>query len=359
MGGIEIYNNKFHASCYFRTIADFNHNKCLIQITEKCNMKCEHCFVSANSGGIEMNMEQFKYRVIPNLLRNRFSKVTITGGEPLVHPSVLDILKILNNNGIETAICTNAVLISDNFVDSVIKLGNVHFNVSLDGFRAESHGKFRGNCNKKTFETIISNIELLGKNQLLKGILVTPNDYADLQEYVQICEFAKKCTAKYVLINPLSQFGRGSTNLELGYNDEKMMQLKECTQKYDDDDFEVTYIRFPNADTKPLGGCVAGKITYIFANGEVAFCPYMVFAADNQNNEYNRQDFILGNIFDETFDIGHALKKYRFPATSSEVCVECNREDCQKGCYASKIAKGMKLTSRDELCPMNQKERED
>lgn len=357
MGGIRICNDEFHASCYFRTMADSNHNKCLVQITEKCNMKCEHCFVSAGREGIEMNMEQFENRVVPNLVKNRFSKVTLTGGEPLVHSRILDMLKLLSENGIETAVCTNAVLITESLVVSSKELGNVHFNVSLDGFRPESHGRFRGNDDKGLFKRIINNIEILGNNQLLHGILVTPNVYADIREYAQICEFAKGCGAKYVLINPLSQFGRGSGNLDLAYDDEQMMQLKKYTQKFACDGFEVTYIRFPNEEAKPLGECVAGKITYVFADGEVAYCPYMVFAADNMDNRYDRRDFILGNIFDESFDYLQAMERYRFPVRSYEVCKDCDNADCRKGCYASKISKGEELIARDELCPLNRREK--
>ncbi len=356
MSGIKICSDEYHAACYFRTIADKNHKKCLIQITEKCNLKCEHCFVSAGKGGMEMSMEQFESRIVPELIGNYFSKVTITGGEPLVHPHVLDMLKLLSNNKIETAVCTNAVLISNYFIDSVKKIGGIHFNVSLDGFRPESHGLFRGNCDKKLFRKIIENIELLGKNELLNGILVTPNIYANIEEYVKICEFAKSCGAKYVLINPLSQFGRGSNHLDLGYNIKSLMQLREYTQKYDDDKLEIVYIRFPNSDAKPLGGCVAGKIIYIFVNGEIAFCPYMVFAAENKDNKYDRHDFILGNVFDKNFDFESVMKEYCFPVTDSDVCRKCNRNDCKKGCYASKIAKGISLIERDELCPLAGKE---
>lgn len=37
----------------------------------------------------------------------------------------------------------------------------------------------------------------------------------------------KKCGAKYVLMNPLSEFGRGSDKNSLGYTKEKLIELRE------------------------------------------------------------------------------------------------------------------------------------
>ena len=352
MSGIRICDNRFHPSCYFRTIADQGNRKCLIQITERCNLECEHCFVSAGKHGRDMDVERFETRVVPQLVKNRFSKVTITGGEPLLHPKFLEMLMLLSCKEIEIAVCTNATLITDTICDATKEFANVHFNVSLDGFRPESHGRFRGNCDEALFDRIKSNIKLLGSKHLLHGILVTPNAYADIHEYEQICEFSKECGASYVLINPLSRFGRGSNNTELAYDEKKMMSLYENTKKYNSDGFEVTYIRFPNVDAKPLSECVVGKISYIFTNGEITVCPYMVFAANNIDNEYDRKDFIIGNIYDEEFDFDEALRRYQFPVAFSDVCRECKNGNCKKGCYATKMARGKNLLGSDELCPI-------
>jgi MoaA/NifB/PqqE/SkfB family radical SAM enzyme len=33
------------SSCYFRTTVDTPYRKALVQITERCNLRCAHCFV--------------------------------------------------------------------------------------------------------------------------------------------------------------------------------------------------------------------------------------------------------------------------------------------------------------------------
>lgn len=351
MGGLKIYDKNNCAACYFRTIANGLHKKCLIQLTEKCNLHCKHCFVSANNVGNEIEYDKIKNIIVPHMVFNNVTKVTLTGGEPFVYKKLVEVIHLLNNNNISTSICTNATLVTQNFLNKVSDC-DLHFNVSLDGFSVSSHGRFRGNEDKKLYNRIIENIELLGEKRLLNGILVTPNAYSSVEEYVELCKFAKKCHAKYVLMNPLSQFGRGETTSNLALADEQMLRLRLETQKFDDENMEMVYIRFPNYSKKPLSGCVAGKIMYIFTNGDIAYCPYMVFAARDSVSLYDEKDFIIGNIFEDNFNWEQSMKKYKFPVEDDEVCAGCDNNKCQKGCYAARISRGDELCFCDaSLCP--------
>lgn len=117
MNGKKIYNEEYCAACYFRTIAEYPNKKCLIQLTEKCNLHCEHCFVSANGDGQEMDFEKIQDNILPQLLKNSVSKVTLTGGEPFVYPKLLNVIELLLKNNIAVSICTNATLITESFLD--------------------------------------------------------------------------------------------------------------------------------------------------------------------------------------------------------------------------------------------------
>lgn len=356
MSGVKVYNENYCAACYFRTIAEYPSRKCLIQLTERCNLHCEHCFVSADRTGAMIDFEIFRDKIVPQLVINNIKKVTLTGGEPFVYPKLKEVISLLVGHNIEISICTNATLITKEFVNQIEKYKDVHFNVSLDGFSAGSHGRFRGNQDLRLFETIISNIEMLGEKKLLNGILVTPNIYAAVEEYEKICEFAKKSHAKYVLLNPLSEFGRGEENICLGMAREQMEEIRNLTLKYSSDEMEVIYIRFPNSEKKPLSECVAGKIMYIFTNGDIAYCPYLVFASNDKNSLYSREDFVIGNIFEDNFDWEKKLKHFKMPVNKDEICIGCNEKICKKGCYAAKVSKGMRLSEPDvELCPLRKK----
>jgi MoaA/NifB/PqqE/SkfB family radical SAM enzyme len=73
-------------TCYFRTAAGGDGRKALLQVTERCNLHCAHCFVSATRHGAVLSLEVIRDRVLPRLVAARVRRLTLTGGEPFVHP---------------------------------------------------------------------------------------------------------------------------------------------------------------------------------------------------------------------------------------------------------------------------------
>lgn len=341
----KIYNSQLASACFFRTSVSLPNYKVLLQITEQCNFRCLHCFVDSTVKGAEMPLDFIMEKVIPNFVKSNVAKVTLTGGEPLSHPDVNSIISSLCDVGISVGICTNASLLDDDFLNFVVSCQNVHFNVSLDGLYFESHGKFRGNLSREVYETIINNIEKLGSKNLLNGILTTPNSYATIDEYDQLCRFAKKVGARYVLMNPLSPFGRGHETQSLAYSREMMISLRNITKYHNSNTFEVVFIRFPNDKGLEVSGCPLGSFPYVFTNGNVVICPYIVFASENDDNLYLSNNFTIYNIGLEDISIQDAINRFRLP--NGEIV---NLEDLEaKGCCAIKVSKNLPLDSIDNL----------
>ena len=341
----QLYNSNLESACFFRTTVQPPNKKIMIQITERCNLRCAHCFVDAENIGKEMSYESIKSILIPELVKSNVKKVTLTGGEPLVHQNIKDIVNDLLENGIGVSVCTNGILINEDWIEELSLFDNVHFNVSLDGFSVNSHGKFRGNISQKTFDNILSNIAILGKHNLLNGILCTPNKYTPIEEYIELCKFAKNIGASYVLMNPLSPFGRGNQMQSLAYTKEELIKLKNVTKSYISEGFDIVYIRFPNEDHLEVGNCNIGEIPYVFCNGDLAICPYVVFAADSDTNDYNSKDFILGNMF-TGINIKDSLESYDL---LKKLNIE-EQNECMlygRGCLAIKIANNQQLTDFD------------
>jgi len=266
--------------CYFRTLPDNNGLKALIQITEKCNLSCEHCFVCSSSKGKTITIDNFLL-ILHRLTELNVNIVTLTGGEPFLHPDILEITRLLVENNIKVGICTNGTLINLDQINEFAKIGNIHINVSLDGF-GESHDLFRHSTCVNTVKNAIIN---LSEHGLLQGILVTPNIYAEVNEYKEICLFAKQYKAKYVLINPLSEFGRGIYNKRnSGVKKNILNEIYNLTKPLTQDGFEINYVRFPSLSAK-LSSCNANNIIYVYANGEISICPYIVFSAKHTNSK--------------------------------------------------------------------------
>jgi radical SAM protein with 4Fe4S-binding SPASM domain len=342
------------SACYFRSSEIAPGRKALVQITERCNLHCAHCFVSATVEGRDMDPARIEAQLLPRLRSARVRRLTLTGGEPFAHPQVIDIMTTARQAGMGLTICSNGTQIVPEAMDALSELGG-KVNVSLDGFSARGHGKFRGAPD--SFEQTVETMRLLGERSLLKGVLVTPNRLAAVSEYEQLCEFARHCGAEYVLMNPLSPLGRGNAGIRrLGASDEFMRAVAVETADAERSGLELVRIRFPN-DARPLSACEAGTILYVFADGAVTVCPYLVFAARTPQSRHDPQEFIVGNVFNDE-NLAERLDLYplqeRVKVRRDPTCKDCAiGERCGGGCPAAVVAAGGQIGERDrDQCPI-------
>lgn len=342
-------------SCFFKSFSRQGYKRALIQITERCNLHCAHCFVSATKAGIDLSINDIENKVIKILSKLKVESITITGGEPLCHPDFINIIKLFSKHYKKVTVCTNGCFLTPEILKE-LKKQNVGVNISIDGFTEYSHSKFRGE--KELLGKTKESIEKAGKFNVLKGLLVTPNSLGKYKEYKDLCEFAIKNEAKYVLMNPLSSYGRGEKSInKLAKNNTEMNSIFNATKKYDAY-IDMVYIRFPNEKGIPLNECHAKDILYLFANGDLSLCPYLVFAARTNASQYKEEDFIIGNIHEndsnylyELYYNVNFLKLYN--PGKNEKCPTCQlNNECGKGCPASVINAGKNINSTDShLCP--------
>ncbi|WP_372504070.1 radical SAM protein [Actinomadura rupiterrae] len=92
------------SSCFFRTSVGDGERKALVQITERCNLHCAHCFVSSTRTGVDISLDAFAEVVLPRLREAGVERITVTGGEPFVHPDLVAICRAVNDVGISVGI---------------------------------------------------------------------------------------------------------------------------------------------------------------------------------------------------------------------------------------------------------------
>jgi len=86
--------------------------------------------------------------------------ISITGGEPLLHPDFFCILDYIKKAGIATHICTNGTLLSNKNVAELAK-ANIHsISISLDSDEPSMHNYLRGS---DCFDKVVSGIRRLRK----------------------------------------------------------------------------------------------------------------------------------------------------------------------------------------------------
>ncbi|MBT8227076.1 MAG: hypothetical protein HKP61_14690 [Dactylosporangium sp.] len=133
-----------------------------------------------------------------------------------------------------------------------------------------------------------------------------------------------------------------------------MRAIREATTGFQTRGLEVVHVRFPN-DDQPLGGCLAGEIVYVFADGATVVCPYLVFAARTPGSAHRDIEFLADNILHD--EISEALDAFdlhqRYPVVDSATCRSCPvSRDCGRGCPTAIVARGRRLGSPDlDQCP--------
>lgn len=107
-----------------------------LMITGKCNLNCLHCFNAKDNAPLNTELT---YEQVLNILDQAkdigVHAFTITGGEPLVHPRFLDIIKAIYERDMYVfELNTNGLLITQNMLDTFKELGcNPLIKISFDG----------------------------------------------------------------------------------------------------------------------------------------------------------------------------------------------------------------------------------
>lgn len=136
-------------------------------ITEKCNLRCGHCYQANYNDQNEMSIEDLKGvadKLFHTLRKwDKKGRIALTGGEPLLSPKLFPLIKYLEKSDeIEKiGILTNGTLINEETIDNIKEITKLHYiQVSLDGATPETNDRIRG---KGSFHKALKAIRLLNQ----------------------------------------------------------------------------------------------------------------------------------------------------------------------------------------------------
>lgn len=146
------------------------HRSLRISIVDKCDLRCTYCMPEDQHFlKREELMTRDEIASIARLFVERYgvSKIRLTGGEPLVRPDAVDIVRDMAQLGVSLGLTTNALSLHKH-LDGLIDAGLKSINISLDTFDAE---RFRRITRRDGFDTVHANILLA----LQRGLRVKVN----------------------------------------------------------------------------------------------------------------------------------------------------------------------------------------
>jgi radical SAM protein with 4Fe4S-binding SPASM domain len=146
-------------------------------ITDRCNLRCKHCYQDNYTGETEISIQELE-NIADELLRtlskwNKKGDLSITGGEPFLRKDLFSFLEYLNSS---EAVCnldilTNGTIITNDIVKSLKNISKLRrVQISLDGSSPQTHDEIRG---KGTFDKTMESIRLLNSSDIDINIMFT------------------------------------------------------------------------------------------------------------------------------------------------------------------------------------------
>ncbi len=116
-----------------------------LEVTDKCNIYCEGCYRRHLEG--HKPLAQIKQEILFFKKWRNPDNVSIAGGEPLVHPQILDIISFIAKNGIKPIVLTNALALTPEVLKELKKAGTGGFTIHIDRF--QSRPSWKGKTEKE------------------------------------------------------------------------------------------------------------------------------------------------------------------------------------------------------------------
>jgi len=123
-------------------------NQIYFYLTEGCNLRCRHCWIapkyqSEGNSYPALDLDLFK-SIIEQAKPLGLTGVKLTGGEPLLHPEIYEILEYIRTEDLSLTVETNGVLCTAELAQKMAACTDPFVSVSLDGAEVETHEWVRG-----------------------------------------------------------------------------------------------------------------------------------------------------------------------------------------------------------------------
>ncbi len=284
-------------------------------VTNKCNLDCEMCPRKLfDIPLINMDFETFKK--IINKIPKSVKHIILTGwGEPLIHPSIYDMINYCFSNGYTTSIFTNGLMLDKKKCNKILRTGLTTILFSVDSL--ENNEK-NGHKNNVALENLKYLAKLKKKNNSnLKIGITTTVHKTNMYEIPDIIKYAEKMNLSFVSLINLNTYSKKKLESTLKRPDFK--EMMSFYKKIDNMDVEIRVdsIYSVNKGLKRLN-CRFGKYCpnafdkiYITVDGKITPCSEL-------------PTLYYGNIFKEDLiDVWNGKELRIFRKKQEKICGEC------------------------------------
>jgi MoaA/NifB/PqqE/SkfB family radical SAM enzyme len=157
------------------------------RISGVCNLNCQMCIYKNTDYLSSTKMLPWDiFTQVIDSVKNKHLIIIFTGGEPLLHPKIIDCIKYVKSSGLNCSLVTNGWLL-ERFAQDISSSGLNLLAVSVDGTE-KIHDKIRDK--QGSFQKAIAGINILNSNKqrplLFINTSIQADNYAIFDELVDI-----------------------------------------------------------------------------------------------------------------------------------------------------------------------------
>lgn len=242
--------------------------QCSLYLTDRCNLDCSYCTEYDNSKP-HPKLEDLKLwiRKIRDLGTMR---IALVGGEPLMHPDVVEIVRYCRELGFATSLTTNGFLLTRKLLQELEKAGLQVMQISVDRMTPSP-------ITKKSFKTILPKLDYFKESKVrlhITGVICADT----LPESKAVLETGLSrgipTEVRLVHADPLNRFRveRGSKEELLDFID-SMIERKRRGEKIHTNEAILNYQRSLLLNEPVDWTCTAGyKLFFVSAQGKFWIC---------------------------------------------------------------------------------------
>jgi MoaA/NifB/PqqE/SkfB family radical SAM enzyme len=251
-----------------RRLFDRKPLQCSLYVTDRCNLDCAYCTEYDNSRP-HPRLEDLK-KWIRKIRELGTMRIALVGGEPLVHPNIVEVVRYCRELGFATSLTTNGFLLTRRLLAELEDAGLQVMQISVDRMTPSP-------ITKKSFKTILPKLDYFDNSKI--SLHITGVICADtLPESRAVLETGLSrgipTEVRLVHADPLNRFRveRGPRE-ELEHFIDSMIERKRRGEKIHTSEAILNYQRSLLRGEHVEWTCVAGyKLFFVSAQGKFWIC---------------------------------------------------------------------------------------
>ncbi len=324
-------------------------------LTERCNLRCSHCYQEGKFPG-EMSLSEIKPVVveIAEMIQAwsetheiSFSpSFNVTGGEPFLRPDLFEILEIMGAKRFDLYLLSNGILIDREKAKQLAGLPIKGVQISMEG-PEEIHDSIRG---KGSFSASLKGVAHLKSERIPITLNMTLSEL-NAGSIFEMIDLAKSLGVSRLGFSRLVPSGKGAGLLSHTLSRERVRDLYRQIFSCKLDGLEIVtgdpvasqmdcFADGQDSGDVPLGGCAAGVSGMtILPDGTITPCRRLPIPIGNIRKDSLRELWVTSPI----------LERLRDRSQYKGKCGSCKRWAACRGCRAIAYAFSQSKGERDFL----------